>query len=92
MKNIPRENQSVHLREETHLREDHISNEGRAKRKKSYGGILDASSLQMLEEKRNVSCLLSYVLHNTKPVGHQVCVYLNVIQASSLEGGLCYSL
>lgn len=74
VKNIPRENQSLLSREETHIRQDHISSEGHARRKKSYGGILDVSSLQMLQEKRSISCVLSYVLHNTKPVGHQVYI------------------
>ncbi|XP_023545693.1 uncharacterized protein LOC111805058 [Cucurbita pepo subsp. pepo] len=76
VKNIPRENQSLLSREETHLSQNHVSTEGSAKRKKRYGGILDVSSLQMLEEKRDVSCPLSYVLHNTKPVGHQDLVGL----------------
>lgn len=84
VKNIPRENQSIHLREETHVSQDHISSEGLTRRKKTYGGILDVSSLQMLEEKRDISCPLSYVLHNTKPVGHQV--YISTLSEASMHG------
>lgn len=40
--------------------------------KRPYGGILDANNLRMLEEKRDIFFLLSFILHNTKPVGHQV--------------------
>ena len=36
------------------------------------GAVLDVNSLQRLEEKRDIFYLLSYVLHNAKPVGHQV--------------------
>ena len=97
LKNVLRENQFVHVREETHLSQDYISSEGRTRRKKTYGGILDVSSLQMLEEKRDIYCLLSYVLHNTKPVGHQVHIsklnlqrMVNTYGFKSSRGLICY--
>jgi hypothetical protein len=46
------------------------------RRKKIYGGSLDTNSLKMLDEKRDVFFPLSYVIHNTKPVGHQDLVGL----------------
>lgn len=40
--------------------------------KKMHGGILHAKSLRTLKE-RNVMCYpMSFVLYNTKPLGHQV--------------------
>ncbi|KAK4276957.1 hypothetical protein QN277_015041 [Acacia crassicarpa] len=45
-------------------------------RRKARGTIIDSNSLQMLEEKRDVFYILSLILHNTKPVGHQDLVGL----------------
>ncbi|KDP34141.1 hypothetical protein JCGZ_07712 [Jatropha curcas] len=52
------------------------SSENYVRRKKSYGASLDTNSLHMLEEKRDIFCLLSFIIHNTKPVGHQDLVGL----------------
>ncbi|OVA08499.1 hypothetical protein BVC80_209g237 [Macleaya cordata] len=41
-----------------------------------YGGILDTCSLRVLEEKKKIFYLFSYIVHNTKPVGHQDLVGL----------------
>ncbi|KAL4332007.1 hypothetical protein GQ457_07G044890 [Hibiscus cannabinus] len=70
------QNQSVYLREDALLTLDHQSNGGFAKEKSRYGELIDTNSLQMLEEKRNVFCLLSFLVRNTKPVGHQDLVGL----------------
>lgn len=40
--------------------------------KRSKGGILDINNIQSLEEKRDFFFPFSLILHNTKPVGHQV--------------------
>ncbi|KAL2525592.1 glycine-rich protein [Abeliophyllum distichum] len=45
-------------------------------RRKIYGGVLDINSLKMLKEKRDVLFALSFLIHNTKPVGHQDLVGL----------------
>ncbi|CAA3006768.1 uncharacterized protein LOC111368658 isoform X1 [Olea europaea subsp. europaea] len=45
-------------------------------RRKIYGGVLDINSLKMLKEKRDILFLLSFLIHNTKPVGHQDLVGL----------------
>ena len=66
------QNQSGYLREDALLTQGHRSSEGFASRKRSYRGLIDANSLQMLEEKREMFYLLSFIVHNTKPVGHQV--------------------
>lgn len=39
---------------------------------KIHGGVLDVNSLKTLQEKRDILCALSFLIHNTKPVGHQV--------------------
>ncbi|KAL8209856.1 hypothetical protein R6Q57_006588 [Mikania cordata] len=44
--------------------------------KSSYGRILDLSSLQAFEEKRDIFFPFSFLIHNTKPVGHQDLVGL----------------
>lgn len=55
-------------------------------RRKARGTIIDSNSLQMLEEKRDVFYILSLILHNTKPVGHQVSFvdYSNSLVANSV--------
>nr|GME14715.1 uncharacterized protein LOC109179865 [Ipomoea batatas] len=61
-----------------HLKEDNLSNQGGvvSLKRKTYGGILDINSLKMLKEKRDVFFVLSFLIHNTKPVGHQDLVGL----------------
>jgi hypothetical protein len=41
-------------------------------RKKITGGVIDSGSLRTLKEKRDFFYPFSLILHNTKPVGHQV--------------------
>lgn len=73
MRNTYRENPpSSHLREETPLNQAHGNNESLMRRRRIFGSILDANSVQEIEEKREIFYVLSFVLHNTKPVGHQV--------------------
>nr|KAJ0207051.1 hypothetical protein LSAT_V11C500245200 [Lactuca sativa] len=43
---------------------------------RSYGRILDLNSLQTFNEKRDIFFPLSFIIHNTKPVGHQDVVGL----------------
>lgn len=76
MKNNVEDNLSGNLSEETQLNEDQRNSESHARSKRAYEGILDTNKLQMLEEKRDIFYLLSFILHNTKPVGHQVSVML----------------
>ncbi|KAL3844214.1 hypothetical protein ACJIZ3_001617 [Penstemon smallii] len=45
-------------------------------RRNISGGILDSSSLKVLEEKRDLFFIPSFLIHNTKPVGHQDLVGL----------------
>ncbi|XP_062163420.1 uncharacterized protein LOC133870340 isoform X2 [Alnus glutinosa] len=75
-KTVYREHPSSHLIEETHSNQALGSNESLMRRKRTYGSILDASNLQVLEEKREIFYLLSFILHNTKPVRHQDLVGL----------------
>ncbi|KAK6912777.1 hypothetical protein RJ641_022378 [Dillenia turbinata] len=46
------------------------------KRKRVFGGIVGINSLQLLEERRNIFFPLSFLVHNTKPIGHQDLVGL----------------
>lgn len=41
-------------------------------RRKIYQGVLDLENLKMLNEKRDVSILLSVLIRNSRPVDHQV--------------------
>lgn len=66
------QNLSSYLREDVHLNQGLQTSEGFTTGKRSYRGIIDTNSLQMLEEKRDIFYLLSFIVHNTKPVGHQV--------------------
>lgn len=43
--------------------------------RRSYGGIIDSNSVKLLEEKRDIFYFLSFIVHNTKPVGHQVYIH-----------------
>ncbi|OIV96634.1 hypothetical protein TanjilG_28491 [Lupinus angustifolius] len=53
----------------------HVSPPGRIEdnymRQRMQGAALDINNVQMLDEKRDIFYLLSFILHNTKPVGHQ---------------------
>lgn len=46
--------------------------------KKIFGGILHAKNLQKLQEKSAICYPFSFIIHNTKPVGHQVILFLAV--------------
>ncbi|KAI9378217.1 hypothetical protein POPTR_018G058300v4 [Populus trichocarpa] len=65
--NTHSENPSGHWREEMLVSQAHRS---------SYGGIIVTNSLRMLKEKRDLFYLISFIVHNTKPVGHQDLVGL----------------
>ncbi|KAL5190276.1 hypothetical protein HKD37_04G009752 [Glycine soja] len=58
----------------------HLSPGGRVEdnymRRLMNGAALDVNNLQMLDEKRDIFYLLSFILQNTKPVGHQDLVGL----------------
>jgi len=43
-------------------------------RKRITGTILNVENLKMLKDRRDLFYPLSLILHNTKPVGHQVIV------------------
>ncbi|CAH9106309.1 unnamed protein product [Cuscuta epithymum] len=60
------------------MKEDLISNEvrGGSLKRKAYGGILDINGLKMLKERRDLFYVLSCLIHNTRPVGHQDVVGL----------------
>ncbi|KAL6216528.1 hypothetical protein ACLB2K_009751 [Fragaria x ananassa] len=73
---IYKEDSSVHLIEEPLISHSHRSNMNRVRRRRACGGIVDADNLQMLEDKRDIFYPLSFMLHNTKPVGHQDLVGL----------------
>lgn len=49
----------------------HRSDEKHLTRKRSHANILDLNSLQVFNEKRDIFFPLSFIIHNTKPVGHQ---------------------
>ncbi|XWS26372.1 hypothetical protein CRYUN_Cryun26dG0026800 [Craigia yunnanensis] len=70
------QNQSGYLREDALLTQGHRSIEGFARQRRGYRGIIDTNSLQLLEEKRDMFYLLSFIVHNTRPVGHQDLVGL----------------
>ncbi|XP_068313299.1 uncharacterized protein [Pyrus communis] len=69
-----REDSSGHLRES--LLNQSLRSENFMRPKREYGGIIDANNLQTLKEQRDMFYLLSFILHNTKPVGHQDLVGL----------------
>lgn len=72
VKNMYKENSSRYLREDLLLNQDQRNSEHQMRRKKNYGEIIDTNSIQMLEQKRDIFYFLSFIVHNTKPVGHQV--------------------
>jgi hypothetical protein len=49
-------------------------------RKRITGGILDSNTLRTLKDRRDLLYPFSLILHNTKPVGHQVflCYHVNL--------------
>ncbi|OIW14573.1 hypothetical protein TanjilG_32915 [Lupinus angustifolius] len=82
---ITEERLGVHSVKEDHLSglprsRAHVSHHGRIEdnymRWRTQGAALDINNLQMLDEKRDIFYLLSFILHNTKPVGHQDLVGL----------------
>jgi len=50
-----------------------------ALRKRITGTILNVDNLRMLNDRRNLFYPLSLILHNTKPVGHQVTIIFTTI-------------
>ncbi|KAL8110021.1 uncharacterized protein LOC141672459 isoform X1 [Apium graveolens] len=73
---IHRENQYGHPKEETTLIQPPIVDESNMRPRKIYGGNVDANSIDVLDEKRDVFFPFSFIIHNTKPVGHQDLVGL----------------
>ncbi|XP_071701342.1 uncharacterized protein [Rutidosis leptorrhynchoides] len=53
-----------------------VANDNNMTQKKSYIMVLDINSLKALKENRDVFFPLSFIIHNTKPVGHQDLVGL----------------
>ncbi|KAI4316070.1 hypothetical protein L6164_024087 [Bauhinia variegata] len=68
-KELPSELPREHLSLNERIEENYV-------RRKTPGAVLDLNSLRMLEEKRDIFYILSFILHNTKPVGHQDLVGL----------------
>lgn len=81
MKGAYRGNSSGHLGVETLSSQAPIIRGSYTRQKKGYGGSVDANTLQMLEEKTDIFCLLSFIIHNTKPVGHQVSLGSNELMS-----------
>ncbi|RID68303.1 hypothetical protein BRARA_C00473 [Brassica rapa] len=73
---VHKENSPAHLRETMLYNQNHTNAEDNTTRRKNYGGIIDLDSLPSLKEKRDMFFLLSFLVHNTKPVGHQDMVGL----------------
>ncbi|CAN6974319.1 unnamed protein product [Brassica oleracea var. botrytis] len=73
---VHKENSPAHLRETMLYNQNHTNAEDNTTRRKNYGGIIDLDSLPSLKEKRDTFFLLSFLVHNTKPVGHQDMVGL----------------
>ncbi|KAJ4839310.1 hypothetical protein Tsubulata_018121 [Turnera subulata] len=65
-----------HQGESMHLNQSHGTADSLTRQKKGYGGIIDANTLRTLHEKRDLFFLISFIVHNTKPVGHQDLVGL----------------
>ncbi|XP_044471176.1 uncharacterized protein LOC123200112 isoform X2 [Mangifera indica] len=76
VKSIRGENPSGLLRDDMLLSQAQRNCESYKKQKRGYGGIIDTNSLHILEEKRDLFYFLSFIVHNTKPVGHQDLVGL----------------
>lgn len=60
------------------------SNETHGRRKRMHGVVIDTGNLQILKEKRDLFYILSFMVHNTKPVGHQVILIFpySILQTS----------
>ncbi|KAF3503231.1 hypothetical protein F2Q69_00045011 [Brassica cretica] len=71
-----KENSPARLRESMLYNQNHTNTEDYATRRKNYAGIIDGDSLPSLKEKRDMFFILSFLVHNTKPVGHQDMVGL----------------
>ncbi|GFZ08591.1 hypothetical protein Acr_20g0003990 [Actinidia rufa] len=65
-----KENSADRHSEEAFLRQSQQSSENLLRLKKAYE-IIDTTSLKMLKEKMDIFYPLSFITHNTKPVGHQ---------------------
>ncbi|XP_075489131.1 LOW QUALITY PROTEIN: uncharacterized protein LOC142527987 [Primulina tabacum] len=66
---------SIYSKNKAYTGQTQISTDGNP-RWKICGGILDIRSLKVLEERRDIFFLLSFLIQNTKPVGHQDLVGL----------------
>ena len=75
---VSRANSSSHHWEDALLDRVNNRSEYLTRQKRSYGAILDIDNIRSLEEKRDLFFPLILVLHNTKPVGHQVQILLIV--------------
>lgn len=52
---------------------DHMkTNEHLTTHKRLFGGLLHSQNLRTLKEKKTICYPLSFIVYNTKPVGHQV--------------------
>ncbi len=56
---------------------DHSRNNDAVMLKRITGRVLDIDNLRTLKDKRDLFYPLSLILHNTKPVGHQVTSILH---------------
>lgn len=74
VKSIYNEHPSGNFREEMQINLSHRNRKSFMKQKRTYHGLIDDNNLKMLEEKRDIFFILSFILHNTKPVEHQVCL------------------
>uniref|UniRef100_A0A7N0V003 DUF8003 domain-containing protein n=1 Tax=Kalanchoe fedtschenkoi TaxID=63787 RepID=A0A7N0V003_KALFE len=64
------------LKDDALLCSNHGDRDKAVRQKRSSGEILDVNSLRKLNEERYIFFPLSFILHNTKPVGHQDLVGL----------------
>uniref|UniRef100_A0A1J3JZJ4 DUF8003 domain-containing protein n=1 Tax=Noccaea caerulescens TaxID=107243 RepID=A0A1J3JZJ4_NOCCA len=69
------ENNSGDLRDNLHFTRSPRSSNNYV-RHRDCGEIIDIGSLQFLKEEKDVLSLISFLIHNTKPVGHQDLVGL----------------
>lgn len=47
--------------------------------RKRISGVLDTCSLRVLEHRRDIFYPFSLMVHNTKPIGHQVISTLSIL-------------
>ncbi|XP_023635914.1 uncharacterized protein LOC17881056 isoform X2 [Capsella rubella] len=76
VKGTYKEESSTHLGESLLSSPTHRNSDYSTIRKRNYGEIITLDSLQSLKERRCIYFLLSFIVHNTKPVGHQDLVGL----------------